>query len=91
MRERARRVLGTRRQRSGHVGKCRRAAANLNETRPRQALLSLCAYYLGFRSTMTERGDAVARFHLDNGARLDAAQRTRATCRPKAPNSVVVR
>jgi len=35
-----------------------------------QALLRLCAYYLGFRST-TAGGDAVARFHLDNGARLE--------------------
>ena len=35
-----------------------------------QALLSLCAYYLGSRSTLPG-GDAVARFHLDNGARLE--------------------
>lgn len=35
-----------------------------------QALLRLCAYYLGFRSTAAG-GDAVARFHLDNGARLE--------------------
>jgi len=35
-----------------------------------QALLRLCAYYLGFRSTLPG-GDAVARFHLDNGARLE--------------------
>ena len=35
-----------------------------------QALLRLCAYYLGHCST-TPGGDAVARFHLDNGARLE--------------------
>jgi malonyl-CoA decarboxylase len=35
-----------------------------------QALLRLCAYYLGHCSTMPG-GDAVARFHLDNGARLE--------------------
>ena len=45
------------------------ALRNLNEEAT-QALLSLCAYYLGFRSTMPG-GDAVARFHLDNGARLE--------------------
>ena len=34
------------------------------------ALLRLCAYYLGLASP-TEHGDPVARFHLDNGARLE--------------------
>ena len=45
------------------------ALRNLNEEAT-EALLSLCAYYLGFRSTMLS-GDPVARFHLDNGARLE--------------------
>ena len=35
-----------------------------------QALQRLCAYYLGFHST-SQGGDPVARFHLDNGARLE--------------------
>ena len=35
-----------------------------------QALLRLCAYYLGLY-TPTQGGDPVARFHLDNGARLE--------------------
>ena len=35
-----------------------------------QALLRLCAYYLG-QHTGTQGGDPVARFHLDNGARLE--------------------
>jgi malonyl-CoA decarboxylase len=35
-----------------------------------QALLRLCAFYLAFR-TPAEGGDPVARFHLDNGARLE--------------------
>jgi len=37
---------------------------------PTQALLRLGAYYLGFHSTAAG-GDPVARFHLDNGARLE--------------------
>jgi len=36
----------------------------------REALSRLCAAYLVHQST-TSRGDAVARFHLDNGARLE--------------------
>ena len=35
-----------------------------------QALLRLCAYYLGLYTPM-QGGDPVARFHLDNGARLE--------------------
>jgi len=35
-----------------------------------QALLRLCGYYLGFGAA-APGGDAVARFHLDNGARLE--------------------
>ena len=35
-----------------------------------QALQRLCAYYLGFHSP-SQGGDPVARFHLDNGARLE--------------------
>jgi len=35
-----------------------------------QALLRLGAYYLGWHAS-TEGGDPVARFHLDNGARLE--------------------
>jgi malonyl-CoA decarboxylase len=35
-----------------------------------QVLLCLCAFYLA-RCTPTESGDPVARFHLDNGARLE--------------------
>ena len=35
-----------------------------------QALLRLCAYYLGQHSP-SHGGDPVARFHLDNGARLE--------------------
>jgi malonyl-CoA decarboxylase len=35
-----------------------------------EALLRLCAYYLGFHSP-SNGGDPVARFHLDNGARLE--------------------
>jgi malonyl-CoA decarboxylase len=35
-----------------------------------QALLRLCAYYLGLHSP-AHGGDPVARFHLDNGARLE--------------------
>jgi malonyl-CoA decarboxylase len=35
-----------------------------------QALLRLGAYYLGWHAT-AEGGDPVARFHLDNGARLE--------------------
>jgi malonyl-CoA decarboxylase len=37
---------------------------------PAQALLRLGAYYLGLHST-SAGGDPVARFHLDNGARLE--------------------
>ena len=36
----------------------------------RQALLRLCAVYLVYQ-TPTPQGDPVARFHLDNGARLE--------------------
>ncbi|MBS0448180.1 MAG: malonyl-CoA decarboxylase [Proteobacteria bacterium] len=42
---------------------------NLDEAAA-DALLRLGAYYLGFRSAAPE-GDPVARFHLDNGARLE--------------------
>ena len=35
-----------------------------------QALLRLAAYYLGWHATAAD-GDPVARFHLDNGARLE--------------------
>jgi malonyl-CoA decarboxylase len=35
-----------------------------------EALLRLCAFYLGLASP-TDHGDPVARFHLDNGARLE--------------------
>jgi malonyl-CoA decarboxylase len=35
-----------------------------------QTLLRLCGYYLGFCAT-ARGGDPVARFHLDNGARLE--------------------
>jgi malonyl-CoA decarboxylase len=35
-----------------------------------QALTRLCASYLGFHSPQAG-GDPVARFHLDNGARLE--------------------
>ncbi len=35
-----------------------------------QALLRLCAYFLGWHAA-SEGGDPVARFHLDNGARLE--------------------
>ena len=48
------------------------SAAALRALNPEatQALLRLCAYYLGLY-TPTQGGDPVARFHLDNGARLE--------------------
>lgn len=46
------------------------AALRALEEDAQQALLRLGAYYLGFRSPAAE-GDPVARFHLDNGARLE--------------------
>jgi malonyl-CoA decarboxylase len=49
----------------GHAATLRSLGADAT-----QALLRLCAYYLGLHSPSTG-GDPVARFHLDNGARLE--------------------
>jgi malonyl-CoA decarboxylase len=46
------------------------AALRAQPTEASQALLRLAAYYLGWHAT-TADGDPVARFHLDNGARLE--------------------
>jgi malonyl-CoA decarboxylase len=46
------------------------AALRALPTEASQALLRLAAYYLGWHATAAD-GDPVARFHLDNGARLE--------------------
>lgn len=56
---------------NGELGALQRAATHeALDPQAEAALLSLCAAYLLYQSP-TPQGDPVARFHLDNGARLE--------------------
>jgi len=72
---RAERLVQARQALLAHSGGDLGALANVAALRglngeATQALLRLCGYYLGFCAA-APGGDAVARFHLDNGARLE--------------------